>query len=71
MSIKDNSKLNEFLEMDIHETKSIIDGFHYQITLLRVIGGFLYITRAECSNSVSTTFVSEKDLEHKMQITEE
>lgn len=68
---KKDYELNEFLEMGLHEQKKIVDTIHYEIVLLRIIGGFMYLTRDRNNKAVSSIFVSEKDLEKKMKIEEE
>ena len=68
---KKDNELSEFLEMGLHEQKKIVDSIHYEIVLLRIIGGFMYLTRDRNNKSVSSIFVSEKELENKMKIVEE
>jgi len=68
---KRNYEIKEFLEMDLHEQKTIVDSIHYEIVLLRIVGGFMYLTRDRNNKSLSSIFVSEKELESKIKIEED
>lgn len=68
---KRNYEIRGFLEMDLHDQKKIVESIHYEIILLRIIGGFMYLTRDRNNKAVSSIFVSEKELESKMKIEED